>query len=97
MNYEEFQASLTEDSPPTIDNPILIALWHDAKGDWVSSHDVAQSREGTPAYDHLHAYLHRVEGDTFNAGYWYRRAGVNPSNDSLKHEWEQLVRETLAG
>ncbi len=96
MNYEAFQVSLTEDRPPAIENPILTALWHDAKGDWEAAHDVAQSREGVPAYDRLHAYLHRVEGDTFNAGYWYRRAGVMPSNASLKQEWEQLVREALA-
>lgn len=96
MTYKEFQHSLTGDTQPATENPILTALWHDAKGDWEAAHNVAQSREGMPAYDHLHAYLHRVEGDTFNAGYWYRRAGVTPSNASLKQEWEQLVREELA-
>ncbi len=95
MTYEEFQQSLAFNTVPTDAVPILTALWYEARGDWETAHNVAQSREGTPAYDRLHAYLHRVEGDTFNAGYWYRRAGVSPSTDSLRQEWEQLVRDSL--
>lgn len=53
-----------------------LALWCEARGDWDRAHALAQRagdagrREG----DWVHAYLHRVEGDLGNAGYWYARA-----------------------
>ena len=53
--------------------PPLTALWHAARGEWDTAHDIAQQREGEPAHDWVHAHLHRVEGDLGNADYWYRR------------------------
>ncbi|MEZ0609866.1 hypothetical protein ACAW74_15215 [Fibrella sp. WM1] len=91
MNLSEFTATLADATPPAGLNPILTALWHDAKGDWEAAHEVAQSREGTPAYDRLHAYLHRKEGDAFNAGYWYRRARTSAYTGTLADEWRELV------
>ena len=52
----------------------VLALWCEARGDWARAHELAQraaNRDG----DWVHAYLHRVEGDEGNAGYWYVRAG----------------------
>ena len=95
MTYQEFKESLEKEKPAAGLNPILIALWHDAKGDWEAAHDVAQSREGTRDYDRLHAYLHRVEGDTWNANYWYRRAASTMPTGTLQEEWESLVKENL--
>ncbi|QKZ12912.1 hypothetical protein [Spirosoma sp. KUDC1026] len=95
MTFEEFSQSLGQSEPPVTIHPIAQALWYDAKGDWEQAHEVAQSREGTQAYDHLHAYLHRKEGDRFNAGYWYRRAGVPVFSGSLDAEWAELVRTYL--
>lgn len=66
------------------------ALWHDAQGDWNAAHDALQddnSRDGA----WVHAYLHRVEGDQFNAAYWYRRAGQPICTSDLAVEWTQLV------
>ncbi len=42
-------------------------------GDWETAHAIAQRHEGDPAADWLHAVLHKIEGDTGNARYWYRR------------------------
>lgn len=95
MTFEEFQRSLTDDTPPASLNPILEGLWYDGKEDWEAAHNIAQSAEGTPAYDRLHAYLHRKEGDTWNANYWYRRAGAATYTGSLLSEWETLVRQYL--
>jgi hypothetical protein len=95
MTYDQFTGSLTQSTPPDGISDLLEALWHDAKNDWETAHNIAQSREGTRAYDRLHAYLHRVEGDTFNAGYWYRRAGAEVFKGSLKEEWEHLVQSLL--
>lgn len=41
------------------------------------------------------AYLHREEGDLGNAGYWYRRAGIDMPDNTLQEELERLYR--LAG
>ena len=38
----------------------------------------------------IHAYLHRVEGDLSNAGYWYRRAGVEAFTGSEEEELKAL-------
>jgi hypothetical protein len=43
----------------------------------------------------VHAYLHRKEGDIWNADYWYNRAKQTRPNVSLEKEWEQLVLEFL--
>lgn len=41
----------------------------------------------------VHAYLHRKEGDIWNANYWYRTAGRKPFAGSLEEEWQALVDE----
>ncbi len=96
MTYQEFIESLNTNQPPAELSEILIGLWHDAKGDWEAAHQVAQSKEGVRVYDHLHAYLHRVEGDTWNAEYWYRRAGSKMPETTLKEEWKALVIGNLS-
>ena len=45
----------------------------------------------------VHAYLHRVEGDLGNAGYWYRQAGQPVAKDPLETEWERIVSALLGG
>ncbi|MFN8345949.1 MAG: hypothetical protein U0X91_13140 [Spirosomataceae bacterium] len=91
MNLNDFTASLNEPQPPATCSDLLQALWYDAKGDWNKAHEIAQSREGTRDYDRLHAYLHRKEGDQWNAGYWYRRARAEMPSYSLDREWEELA------
>ena len=95
MTYDQFKSSLSLSEPPQGISVILQALWYDANKNWEAAHDIAQSQEGTKAYDRLHAYLHRVEGDTWNAGYWYRRAGADVFKGSLKEEWEFLAESLL--
>jgi hypothetical protein len=92
MTYQQFKESLASSSPPEGISVLLKALWYDAKGDWEAAHNIAQSSEGTRTYDHIHAYLHRVEGDKWNAGYWYKRAGKEVFTGSLQEEWDSLVR-----
>jgi hypothetical protein len=74
----------------------LQALWHDAKGDWGSAHACAQDQEDA-AGAWVHAYLHRVEGDISNAGYWYRRAGRPAERGPLDAEWAAIAAALLAG
>ena len=38
----------------------------------------------------IHAYLHRVEGDTDNARYWYYQAKETMPDNTLDEEFERL-------
>jgi hypothetical protein len=76
-------------------NPFLLALWHDAKGNWEKAHDLIQDMD-EPDGAWVHAYLHRKEGDEGNARYWYSRAGKKLSNLSLAAEWDELAKHFLA-
>lgn len=91
MNLTELKQSLSKPLPPENISPLVEALWYDANGNWEAAHDIAQAKEGVKDYDRLHAYLHRVEGDQWNAGYWYRRAGTSFPESTLDEEWEQLA------
>lgn len=95
MTLEEFRESLSRAGPPADLDLALTGLWWDAKGDWGRAHESAQEDDG-PAGSWVHAYLHRKEGDTSNAGYWYRRAGKSPSRASLQEEWLEIVKSLLA-
>jgi len=53
--------------------------------------------ERTKAAARVHAYLHRKEGDSANADYWYSRAGAERPRGTLEKEWEALAREFLEG
>lgn len=94
MNLESFQQSLSAEKPPKGLSQALIALWYDGKGDWDRAHDIAQDDEGGDG-DWIHAYLHRKEGDNWNANYWYRRAGKKMPDMSLAQEWESIVSVLL--
>ncbi len=96
MTPAAFRASLAEPAPPPNLSLALQALWFDAKGDWDKAHDLAQADEGG-AGDWVHAYLHRKEGDAFNAAYWYRRARKPAAKGGLAEEWGEIVGELLGG
>lgn len=70
------------------------ALWWAARDDWHHAHEAAQSDDGAPAA-WVHAYLHRVEGDGENAGYWYRRAGKPAAAGPLDEEWRAIASALL--
>lgn len=70
--------------------PLLGAMWWDARGDWARAHKLAQAVD-TSDGAWVHAYLHRKEGDLANADYWYRRADRSRPASSLDREWEAIV------
>ena len=82
MDLQTFNASLDTAAPPT--------------GDWDKAHELAQ-QEPDPIGAWVHAYLHRVEGDESNAGYWYNRAQKPHSKAALPEEWDQIATALLAG
>lgn len=52
-------------------------------GEWAKAHAIVQQHEADARANHIHAILHRQEGDKDNAMYWYRRAGFTewPNTD----------------
>ncbi len=92
----DFKASLSDAALVTDIAAPLAALWWAGKGDWKKAHEIAQDESGA-ASAWVHAYLHRVEGDLGNAGYWYRQAGKPIATDSLGTEWQRIVSTLLQG
>lgn len=94
MDLTRFRASLSEKAPPAELPPLLQALWHAAKENWDEAHRIAQD-DDSDAGAWVHAYLHRVEGDEANAGYWYRRAGRPHCKSALQDEWAEITGALL--
>ena len=86
----DFKASLSDAAPASELSPPLAALWWAGKGKWDAAHRIAQDHNDRDSA-WVHAYLHRVEGDLGNAGYWYRQAGQSAATDSLESEWQRIV------
>ncbi len=93
-SFEDFLATLRDSFPSEELSPVLKSLWYDGKGDWDKAHSqVDQLGDRDSAW--VHAYLHRKEGDLWNADYWYSRAKKTRPNCSLAEEWEQLLGHFL--
>ena len=75
-------------------SPPVTALWYAARGDWDKAHALVQAEETTTAA-WVHAYLHRVEGDEGNAGYWYARAGKPHAKGATDEEWLEIANAAL--
>ncbi len=78
------------DSPDSLGVPLLKAMWMAANDDWDGAHSIAQDID-TKIGSRVHGYLHWVEGDIWNADYWYRRAGTTRPNVSLDNEWYSIT------
>ena len=104
MDVTEFRATQGGDTPPVGLSPALEAMWYAARAanvagaDWDRAHGIVQraGEAGDRDADWVHAYLHRVEGDTANAGYWYRRAERPVADGTLDEEWTSLVEDLLS-
>jgi len=94
MTAEELRATREDAGPPAALSNLVEALWWEAHGDWDRAHrmvDDLTTRDGA----WVHAYLHRVEGDLGNAGYWYRQAGRPVCRAPLQEEWAEIVEALL--
>src|SRR5262245_53633028 len=56
MTLSDLKASLSTSTPPANLAPALVALWHDAKGDWNAAHQVAQDVDDKDGGAWVHAY-----------------------------------------
>ena len=94
MTITIFKEGMAGAEPPPNVSIYLQALWYDANDDWERAHKLIQDLPDKNAA-WIHAYLHRREGDLFNADYWYRRAGKSRPDVSLAEEWEGMVSALL--
>lgn len=94
MDQQTFEQTLSQNSPPTGSTPLLQALWYDATGDWDRAHRIVQAIPSADAA-WVHAYLHRQEGDIWNADYWYSQADRPRPAMSLQAEWRNILAELL--
>ena len=96
MTLAEFRNSTQQEIPPAGISVYLKALWFDGRDDWEAAHTSIQDVSDSSAA-WIHAYLHRKEGDLFNADYWYKRAGKKRPASSLEEEWEDITVSFLEG
>ncbi|WP_455169515.1 hypothetical protein [Aegicerativicinus sediminis] len=92
---EDFQNTLGNENPPESWSLQLKCLWYDANNEWQKAHDIAQNMDNMIG-SWLHAYLHRVEGDQWNADYWYRKANRKSPKNSLDEEFENILNYILS-
>lgn len=81
MGFQEFLDTLDKQKASTSEVELLKALWYLKMDNWDKSHDIVSNCQGKAAA-WIHGLLHKIEGDLWNANYWYRQAGVeNPTID----------------
>ena len=94
MNIQTFKDTLGLAEPSADWAPPLRALWYQARGKWDEAHRLVQD-DRNEAAAWVHAFLHRVEGDASNAGYWYAIAGRPHCVGSLSSEWQEIAGHLL--
>ena len=93
MDLRSFTLSLKAPAPPPGLSRALEALWYQANGEWDKA--LAQ-KEDSEDGAWVHAYLHRVEGNSANAAHWYRRAQRPVAEGPLPEEWAAIAETLLA-
>ncbi len=94
MDIKEYKASLQQTEAPSNLNKPLQALWYAAKDDWNRAHELIQDESDADSA-WVHAHLHRVEGDMFNAKYWYKSANRPTSDETFEREWEKIASDLI--
>ena len=77
-------------------SPEAQALWHIKAGNWEASHNIAQEIH-TPLGSWIHALLHVIERDQWNADYWFTKA-KKPSRkpQDIDALWAEIATVVLA-
>lgn len=69
----------------------VAGLWLRHNG-WEESHNIAQDLPSAEA-SYWHAILHRMEPDTWNAGYWFKKVGAHAIFKPLALEAAALAKQ----
>lgn len=92
MNLQDLRTTKT---PSTLPSPHHKALWYVVHDDWDAAHRIVQKMNDMFAM-WIHAALHRIEPDIWNAKYWYRNAEKPYPGDILfEDEVEEILKELI--
>ena len=71
------------------------SLWHAKQGNWEAAHNIAQDIPSVMG-SWIHALLHVIEGDQWNADYWFAKA-KKPSRgpQDVDALWEEIAAQVL--
>ena len=94
MTTDEISTLLPEDPKYSELPGLLQAMVLVKNGKWDEAHTIAD-RTGGLLGDWVHAYLHRIEGDLWNANYWYRRAKKVRPDLTIDEEWDAITSVLL--
>jgi len=77
-------------------SPEALALWQAKQGNWDAAHNIAQDIH-TKMGSWIHALLHVIEGDQWNADYWFAKAG-KPSRGPKEIDklWDEIAGVVLS-
>ena len=77
-------------------SPEALSLWHAKQGNWDAAHNIAQDIP-TKMGSWIHALLHVIEGDQWNADYWFAKAG-KPSRGPKEIDklWDEIAGVVLS-
>jgi|SRR5690242_16208091 len=59
-------------------------------GGWEQSHELSQDNS-SPEGSYWHAIAHRIEPDSANSGYWFRRVGQHPVFPELLEQASKIL------
>jgi hypothetical protein len=65
-------------------------------GGWEQSHELSQNNSSSEG-SYWHAIAHRIEPDSSNAGYWFRRVGRHPIFDELYEHTSTVLAQHHPG
>jgi len=72
-------------------SPEAQTLWQIKNGDWDAAHNIAQDIP-TKMGSWLHALLHVIEGDQWNADYWFSKAGkASHGPKDIDTLWDEIA------
>lgn len=94
MDYLQFNYTLDMPKPPENFHDVLKALWWERKGDWNTAHSIIKDITGKDAAL-VHAYLHRKEGDSGDAHYWYTKASCTMPDIDVVDEFREITNTLL--
>ena len=77
-------------------SPEALSLWHAKQGNWDAAHNIALDIP-TKMGSWIHALLHVIEGDQWNADYWFAKAG-KPSRGPKEIDklWDEIAGVVLS-
>ena len=89
MDFQEFKM-ICENKDQKFDDLILQSLYLIKQNEWEKSHNIAQDIY-TNFGSIVHGLLHRIEGDDWNAKYWFSQGSYSGFHSTIDQEWDNIA------